>query len=135
MGDVDGNGTDDIVICKEIWTNNDFYSQSDVYRFNPQSVGIPANQPAVAKAIILYPNYPNPFNPSTTIRFTLPAAADVALSVLNIRGQVVAEILDKRRSAGEHSVVFDASVLPSGVYFCRMVSGSFSQVHKMVVVK
>ncbi|MEZ4746280.1 MAG: T9SS type A sorting domain-containing protein [Calditrichia bacterium] len=135
VGDVDGNGTDDIVICKEIWTNNDFYSQSDVYRFNPLSVGIPANQPAVANAITLFPNYPNPFNPTTTIRFTLPVAADVALSVLNIRGQVVADILDERRSAGEHLVVFDASVLSSGVYFCRMVSGSFSQVHKMVVVR
>ncbi len=135
VGDVDGDGSDDIVICKAIYVDGISYSHSDVYRFNPQSVGIPANQPAVAKAIILYPNYPNPFNPSTTIRFTLPVAADVALSVLNIRGQVVAEILDERRSAGEHSVVFDASTLPSGVYFCRMVSGSFSQVHKMVVVK
>ena len=80
-------------------------------------------------------NYPNPFNPVTTIRFTLSTAANIELSVLNIRGQVVAEILDERRSAGEHSVVFDASGLPSGIYFYRLTTGQFSETRKMVVVR
>ncbi|MEJ2618042.1 MAG: T9SS type A sorting domain-containing protein, partial [Ignavibacteriaceae bacterium] len=61
-------------------------------------------------------NYPNPFNPSTTIRFGLPEQSEVTLSIYNILGQKVLEVREKSLAAGEHLYNFDASRLSSGVY-------------------
>lgn len=68
----------------------------------------------------VYASHPNPFNSSTVISFSLPEAADVTMSLLNMRGQVVAEHPLGVMSAGMHEVVWDASRQPSGVYFCRI---------------
>ena len=74
-------------------------------------------------------NYPNPFNPSTTIRFTLPEQADVHLAVYDMLGRRVATLQDGPLNVGTHNIVFDATNLPSGVYLYRLVTpaGSFSQ--------
>jgi hypothetical protein len=80
-------------------------------------------------------NYPNPFNPSTTINFTLAKATDVKLTIYNILGQQVRTLVDTRMSAGQQSVVFDASKLATGVYFYRLDAGSFSSVKKMLLLK
>lgn len=85
-------------------------------------------------------NYPNPFNPSTTIRFYLKADAKVTLRVFNILGQEVAALINRNMNAGNHSSVFDASRLTSGMYIYRLeVKGSdgtaFSQVRKMMLIK
>ncbi len=73
-------------------------------------------------------NYPNPFNPSTTIRFNLPKAAQVKLTVFNVLGQQVAELLNKRKPAGEHSVTFDGRNLSSGVTTTSLKQGTLRQV-------
>jgi len=80
-------------------------------------------------------NYPNPFNPNTTIRYTLPEKADVVLTVFNTLGQRVAALSQGERGAGVHEVVFDASALPSGVYFYRLTAGSIAAVRKCTVAK
>jgi len=85
--------------------------------------------------VTLHPNYPNPFNPSTEIRFTLPEAGAVNVAVFNLIGQKVATLADERFEAGTHSVNFNGRDLPSGVYLCRMTSGSFAQTQKLVLVK
>ena len=69
---------------------------------------------------VLYQNYPNPFNPTTAIRYQLPAAGDVKLTVYDILGQEVAVLVDERRDAGVHEVVFDGSGFSSGMYIYRM---------------
>ncbi|MBM4170190.1 MAG: T9SS type A sorting domain-containing protein [Ignavibacteria bacterium] len=80
-------------------------------------------------------NYPNPFNPTTTIQFDVPQSANVRLSVYNMLGQEVRLLLDEQKSQGRYSVRFDARLLPSGVYFYRLVSGEVSFTKRMVLIK
>jgi len=80
-------------------------------------------------------NYPNPFNPSTTIRFTVPKASDVTLTVFNILGQKVATLVNGHYVAGEHFVKFDGANFASGVYFYRFQTSGFVTVKKMMLLK
>jgi hypothetical protein len=93
-------------------------------------------------------NYPNPFDETTTIRFSLTPSLSqgervsasgglirVRLTVIDVFGRVVATLVDGALDAGEHSVVFDAQTLPSGVYVYRLQAGGNVQQRNMVVVK
>ncbi len=106
-----------------------------VYRMRLDAITGIDDEIQLPQDFVLEQNYPNPFNPSTTIRFSLPETAEVQLEVVNIRGQVVAQLINERRGAGIHSVVFDATGLPSGIYFYRMTANSVSQVQKMVLMR
>ncbi len=79
--------------------------------------------------------YPNPFNPSTTLRFVAPTAGDVRVAVFDALGRQVAVLLDERVEAGHHDVRFDASDLPSGVYFARMSSAQGIQTQRLMLLK
>ncbi|RMG27822.1 MAG: T9SS C-terminal target domain-containing protein, partial [Methanobacteriota archaeon] len=80
-------------------------------------------------------NFPNPFNPATSIRFSLPQANHVSLKVYNIAGQEVATLVNEYKKAGTYEVSFDAKNLPSGTYFYKIVSGELSSVKKMLLIK
>ena len=80
-------------------------------------------------------NFPNPFNPMTEIKFSLPAEGQVSLKVFNIRGEVVSTLVSEVRGAGEHSVIWDAREHPSGVYFYRVEIPGFSETKKMTMLK
>jgi hypothetical protein len=80
-------------------------------------------------------NYPNPFNPSTTIEFKLPQQSNVNIKVYNTIGEVVAVLLNDNVEAGNHTVSFDASNLPSGIYIYRIETENFSQSMKMTLLK
>jgi predicted esterase len=80
-------------------------------------------------------NYPNPLNPSTTIKFELPKASMVRLSVFDMLGREVSVLVNERRDAGVHEVKFDGSNLASGVYFYRMKAGDFVQSRKLLLLK
>ena len=78
---------------------------------------------------------PNPFNPSTTIAYSVAQTGTASLKVYDLAGQVVATLVDGMVEAGSHSVVFDGSQLASGVYFYTLQAGDFVQSQKMVLVK
>jgi hypothetical protein len=80
-------------------------------------------------------NYPNPFNPSTTIKFELPQASNVSLTVFDNLGREVSVLVNERRDAGVHEANFDGSNLASGVYICRMQVGGFLASRKMILTK
>ncbi|MBI2278948.1 MAG: T9SS type A sorting domain-containing protein [Candidatus Brennerbacteria bacterium] len=90
---------------------------------------------SVPTEFVLKQNYPNPFNPSTTIEFTLPDRSHVRLTVYNALGQEVVMLVDEEVSAGTHRTTWDASGLPSGIYFARMNAGAFTMTKKMVLMK
>ena len=90
---------------------------------------------AVPQSYELKQNYPNPFNPTTTIQFSLPKYAFVSVEVYNVLGQRVETLVNGMQEAGTYTVRFDASHLPSGVYFYRMQADQFVRTRKMVLVR
>jgi hypothetical protein len=90
---------------------------------------------SLISAYKLFDNYPNPFNPSTVIRFTIPVSGMVSLVVYNTLGEKVAVLINGNMNAGEHKVEFDASGLTSGVYFCELRTGDFRSMKKMVLLR
>ncbi len=83
----------------------------------------------------LLQNFPNPFNPSTTIKFSLAKEDHVKLDVYNVLGQHVASLIDQNLKAGAHEINFNASNLSSGVYYYQITAGSFVQTNKMILIK
>ena len=83
----------------------------------------------------LMQNYPNPFNPTTTIPYTLATPSRVVLGVFNTLGQQVAELQNGEQGAGYHEVRFDARGLPSGMYFCRLRAGSYTETRKLMLTR
>ncbi len=79
--------------------------------------------------------YPNPFNPTTTIRYGLPHPSHVFLTVYNTLGQKVAELVNDDIEAGYHEVRFDAHNLASGVYFYRLQAGTYTETKKLMLVR
>ena len=89
----------------------------------------------IVKDWALLQNHPNPFNPVTEISFVVPCAVHAKLTVLDARGRVVRTPVDGPVAAGRHRISFDASGLPSGIYFYMLQAGSFTQTRKMLLLK
>jgi hypothetical protein len=83
----------------------------------------------------LQQNYPNPFNPSTTINYSLAKDGHAKITLYNILGSKVAVLVNENKPAGNYSVQFNASALPSGIYLYRLESGSYSDIKKFVLLK
>ena len=80
-------------------------------------------------------NYPNPFNPSTTINFSVPQNSQVTLKIYDVLGKEVSTLINQVVPAGNHEVQFDATGLPSGVYFYNLTAGNFVENKKMMLMK
>jgi len=100
-----------------------------------QSIPVTQHDPVMVSEYRLYPNYPNPFNPATTIAFDLAEAGHVSLRVYDVMGREVAVLVNGNLPAGRHREAFDAQGLPSGVYLYKLTSGSFTDMQKMVLLK
>jgi hypothetical protein len=80
-------------------------------------------------------NFPNPFNPTTTIRFSTPSAGKVRLTVYNLHGEVVRTLVNGEMAAGDHLATFEGSDLASGIYFCRLEAGELVATQKTLLAK
>jgi len=83
----------------------------------------------------LFQNYPNPFNPSTTIKYSIPEISKVTLTLFNLLGEEVTKLVNDEKPAGEYEVKFEASNLPSGVYFYELRAGKYTAVKKMILLR
>ena len=98
-------------------------------------VGVDNTPGPIPLTYTLEQNFPNPFNPSTIIQYSLPVTAPVVLKIYNVLGQEVKTLVDQNQKAGKYTVRFDASSLASGMYFYRLQAGEFSQVKKLLLLK
>lgn len=99
-------------------------------------LNVNASRPLAPKIFFLQQNFPNPFNPLTTIEFTVPYAGEAVLKVYNSVGQEVATLFHQKAEAGEyHRSVFDARNLASGIYFARLMFDGRQQLRKLVLLK
>jgi hypothetical protein len=108
-------------------------SELDLVVKDPTSVE--KDESVIVNEYKLYSNYPNPFNPTTTIQFDLKEASIVTLRVYNNLGELVAELENRKLSAGRYSRIFDASNLTSGIYFYKLKANNFVKVKKMTLLK
>jgi hypothetical protein len=95
----------------------------------------PAKVASIPHQFLLEQNYPNPFNPSTVIRYSIPREGRVYLKLYNVYGQEIKTLVDALQHAGLHACRFGGDDLPSGVYFYRLVTGTFSETRKMVLIR
>ena len=116
-------------------THMNLMDASDLPFTVDQSVTSVGGGGSAVRSYALDQNYPNPFNPTTTIRYSIPVSSRVQLEIFDLLGRKVATMVDNVQQAGEHTVVFSASSLPSGIYFYRLSAGSFSQIRRMVLIK
>ncbi len=84
---------------------------------------------------IIEGNYPNPFNPTTTIEYSLPQDSHIILSIYNISGQFMQVLKEEYQQAGNHSITWNAAGMPSGLYFCTLHANGITETRKMVLVR
>jgi hypothetical protein len=101
----------------------------------PTSVTGVDNSPAIPATVTLMQNYPNPFNPSTTLRFALPDRMHITLRAFDLLGRQVATVAAGTFDAGSHSVVFNATSLPSGVYLYQLEANGIRLTRRMTLMK
>ncbi len=121
----------------EITDNQTYDSESG---FNRLALPAPVQVQTRPEVFSLANNYPNPFNPATTIKYALPQAADVELAVYNVLGQPVRTLVAEHQNAGRYVVEWDATndsghSLSSGMYFYRLEAGGDLEVKKMLLLK
>ena len=122
-----GFGTCPTVQFHELWIRP-FTFSSVVTNVHQTDYTIPMNYD-------LEQNFPNPFNPSTTIRYSLPIQSKVILTVFNILGQKVRTLVQEEQEAGRHEVKFNGLELAGGIYFYRIKAGSFVETKKLLLLK
>ncbi len=132
-----GTGTGDVIMLDyyvEFSFGDSAFGTVEMFKQLPTSVEdvINGDNPFSYK---LYKNYPNPFNPSTNIFFSIPEDAEVKIIIYNNVGEKIAELVNQYFTKGTHNVVFNAANLPSGVYYYQMSADSYSKTNKMILLK
>gem|GEM_PF-2403584 len=156
FADLDGDGDPDFLVRQNepnqpVWRENKTFVNSRIYNQDAPGEGgkssnnnppLAIDDPGSRKPLYfeLYGNYPNPFNPTTTIRYSLPNTQRVTLAVYNLQGQRIRTLINYTQQANEHQAVWDGrndsgEAVSSGVYFYRLTAGEFSESRKMVLLR
>jgi subtilisin family serine protease len=152
LGDVDGNGNINLAVSNIVSMNlidlkRPAYSAWIMHRGNPGRTGDMFNaltdneeQDVAVVNNSLLGNYPNPFNPETTISFTLKNPGHVTLDIFNLKGQKVKTLINEYKASGRHDIVWNGtdqnnSNVASGIYFYKMRNGKYSSTKKMILMK
>jgi len=105
-----------------------FKDVPDIAEEVQREIGIP-------NEFTLYQNYPNPFNPSTTIRYTLAKDSEVKIVIYDLSGKEVAMLVNTNLKAGDHTVIWNAETMASGIYIYKLITDNFVQSRKMILLK
>jgi len=100
-----------------------------------QVTGITGESGTIPKDFTLSQNFPNPFNPSTVIKYQLPKESFVTIKIYDLLGRDVKTLVKEEKSTGSYSVKFNSANLPSGIYLYRLQAGDFVQTRKMILLK
>ncbi len=119
----------------QFWINNSWVKQYRILYTYQQLITDVVDEPSTPTTITLHQNYPNPFNPVTVINYQLQTKSDVVLKIYDVLGREVVTLVDETQSAGNNSVRWDASNMPSGVYYYRLQTGQYSEMKKLVLAK
>jgi hypothetical protein len=110
-------------------------SESTTYTKATEVTDVKTHATEMPKSFALFQNYPNPFNPTTVISYQLSAVSRVTLTVYDVLGRELKTLVNEQQTAGNHSVTFNASYLPSGVYFYRLQAGTYAATKKLLLLK
>ncbi len=140
MGDVDGDGRSEIIISTTPVNQHGLYTKAYIYKFDSTTMGIPSSLPVISNSIALYPNYPNPFNSSTTIRYELPEAQAIKLTIYDIVGKEVMTLIGERQAAGNYSIKWDGKnkngkEVSSGIYLVQLKARKLSRMQKIILIR
>lgn len=132
LGLTSGNGK-----LHPVWMSN---QPNDVFQIwsaiiDYATIGITQTGTEVPKNYSLEQNFPNPFNPATTIKFSIVKAGNASMQIYDMTGKIVTELFEQNVQPGSYSVQWDASNYPSGVYFYTLKTGGFTESKKMILVK
>ena len=111
--------------------------RGELYRRELSDLVVVVDRPykTAVEGYYLEQNYPNPFNPATTIAFTLPKRSMVSLSIFDMAGRKVADLVSQELAPGRHQKVWRAEGLPSGTYICRLLADSYIETKKFCLIK
>ena len=136
----DGNGTESsasrlLTVTNPIWGT--FQGNNQRTGIQPIKIVSSVSDPKdkIPTSFALYQNYPNPFNPSTLISYDIPRSSYVTLKIYDVLGRRVADLVNGERKPGRYQALFNASDLPSGVYFYRFEAGAYHDTKKLLLLK
>jgi hypothetical protein len=121
--------------AEDFWENTSSDPDSGWHAFATEGFSDAESPSILPPSSFVLSAFPNPFNPSTTLTFSLPKAGQATLLVYDISGRHVNTLVDERLTAGEHHVTFDGRGLPSGIYFAHLQAGAATRTQKLVVIK
>lgn len=137
VADIVSDGIPEFIMQKRL--RSGFHTKSLFWKRDNIS-DVEGENNSLPKELNLYLNYPNPFNPSTTITFALPFEAKVNIKVHNIFGKEITELLNETRINGEYEIIWDGRAskgnqMPSNIYFITMIADKFSKTTKTMLIK
>jgi hypothetical protein len=118
-----------------LYPGNDSTLQWKFFNDSSPVTAVQAETGFIPGTFLLGQNYPNPFNPSTTITYEVPVITHITIQLFDLLGKKVVSLVNTLKPPGLYSVSFDASHLPSGMYFYTMSAGSFTETKRMILLK